>query len=444
MEQTRKKVIVCAPTGIAAINVGGTTLHRIFRVPIEPIAPTHEPSSSQEKVEKADIIIIDEISMCRFDAFEYVAKSIRMAERESGRKKQVIVVGDFLQLPPVLPDKDRKVLELYWGEGEVKDGFAFQAPAWKEFDFRTIVLDEVVRQQGDIDFVTNLNAVRKGNDSALEWFNKNSVKAQEKAIYICGTNREADEINQSKAAELKGKERVYDAVQRGEVKPTDKPTADTLRLKIGMRVMSIVNSGGYQNGSLGTVKYMSNECVTVEFDNGEKAEISMMEWSIHDYTVTDGEVKRVEIGAFRQLPLKIAYAITIHKSQGQTYDAVNIDPYCFAAGQLYVALSRCRSAEKMHLRRKIKPTDLITSDDVLRFYGYDRAQDVPAPAPTVAISETVEVEEAAAETVTKSKGGKREGSGRKAKYGGKTTTIRVPIEALDEIEALLEKYKRTE
>ena len=138
--------------------------------------------------------------------------------------------------------------------------------------------------------------------------------------------------------------------------------------------------------------------------------------------------------------METGYAITIHKSQGQTYDAVNIDPYCFAAGQLYVALSRCRSAEKMHLCRKIKPTDLITSNDVLRFYGYDRAQDVAAPTPTVSKTETVEVQE----TVTKSKGGKREGSGRKAKYGGKTTTIRVPIAALEEIEAVLAKYKQTE
>lgn len=429
LEETKKNVLVCAPTGIAAINVGGATLHSVFGIPCSPITPAmvSKPRSVKDVLRKADTIVIDEISMCRFDVFEFVANSIRAAG--SSHRKQLIVVGDFFQLPPVLPDEDRKVLEQTWGKDNVKDGFAFLAPSWKEFDFRAIVLDEVVRQRGDNDFINKLNSIRRGDKSALDWFNGIEGNVQQNAIYICARNRDADDINCRAAKKLRTECKTYHASQHGDVK--DKPTMTTLNLKVDMRVMSIVNGNNYQNGSLGTIKRLNDDSVTVVFDSGEIAEIGMYEWNTYEYCVNkDGELERRITGVFRQLPLKMGYGVSTHRSQGQTYDAVNVVPdCCFAAGQLYVALSRCRSVEKMHLCSKIKSSSLITSEDVLRFY--DSVQDVT-------------------DTVSKSKknatrtgaGGSRAGAVRTRKYGGETTTIRVPIEALDRIKAILVEYQR--
>ena len=190
-KNAHKNILVTAPTGIAAININGSTLHRVFKVPIEPISPQKYPLKTNETIQKADIIVIDEISMCRFDCFEYVAKSIKLAEQEAQEKenqkaqqlgieptklpeKQVIVVGDFFQLPPVITDKDRPILENYWKNIiNVGDGFAFQSPMWKKFNFVPIILTEQMRQKGNIDFVTKLNQIRKGDKSALNWFNEN-------------------------------------------------------------------------------------------------------------------------------------------------------------------------------------------------------------------------------------------------------------------------------
>ena len=204
LAKTNRNTVVCAPTGIAAINVGGTTLHRVFKVPMDPIGPDRKPSKVEEVVEKADIIVIDEISMCRFDVFEFVAKSILKADQETKRRRQLIVVGDFLQLPPVIPDRDRKALEHYWGEEFVRDGFAFQAPMWNYFDFVTVVLDEVMRQKGDSDFVTKLNDVRRGNADALEWFNRHHAPRQP-GISICATNKEAESINSAETDRIRGR-----------------------------------------------------------------------------------------------------------------------------------------------------------------------------------------------------------------------------------------------
>ena len=445
LEQTDRNVVVCAPTGIAAINVGGTTLHRAFKVPMDPIGPEKEPQTVQEVIEKAQTIVIDEISMCRFDVFEFVAKSIRKAEKKAKHKKQLIVVGDFLQLPPVVTDKDRKALDFLWGDDAVRDGFAFQAPMWQDFDFVTVVLDEVMRQKGDSDFVTKLNDVRRGRVDALDWFNANAA-AKQPGICLCATNKEAERINSTEIEKLKGRARIYRADSQGNVSDTDKPVADFLKIKPGMRVMSVINAktGEFQNGTLGTVKTAELGVVLVHWDNGVTAEVEPYTWDIFDYKVDGKEVKKVTIGSFRQMPLKPAYAITIHKSQGQTYDSVNVYPNCFADGQLYVALSRCKTIEHLHLVKKIKPEWLRTSGDVLAFYGYNSDSVTnsnepvvpPEPAPPAVPAEIV------TESKTEGRGGKRDGAGRRGKYGsGPTKTIRVPVAAIPEIEALLASKK---
>lgn len=386
-----KNIIVTAPTGIAAININGSTLHRTFNVPIEPISPKKAPLKTNETIQKADIIIIDEISMCRFDCFEYVAKCIKLAEKEVQDKenkeaikkrvkpiilppKQVIVVGDFFQLPPVITEKDRIVLENYWKKTmNVGDGFAFQSPMWKEFNFVTVVLTEQMRQKGNADFVTNLNKIRKGDKEALKWFNKNASKIEQKGIYLCATNKEAEKINNQESAKIKRKAYVYEAQINGNVTESDKATSDILELKQGMQVMSLINDieNRYQNGTLGTIIRLTDDTVTVVFGN-EKVEIVPYTWEVINYEIintgTESKVEKVVVGRFKQLPLKVAYAITMHKSQGQTYESANISPYCFTSGQLYVALSRLKSIERLYLTSEIKQEYLITSKEVVNFY----------------------------------------------------------------------------
>ena len=394
MNYEGKEVLVCAPTGIAALNIHGATLHRTFKVPIEPLSPYDRKLKVASTIKKADIIVIDEISMCRFDIFEYVAKSIKLAEQEVQLKenviarkerreprtfppKQLIVVGDFFQLPPVITDKDRYVLEKYWGDRMyIGDGFAFQAPMWQEFQFQTVVLNEPVRQKNDLEFVRYLNGVRHGDVSALRWFNNNAAESKLKGIHLCPTNRDAETINKMESAKLQTPSRIYYAESRGVVNASDKPTSDELELKVGMQVMSLINDSEdkYKNGSIGRISQLRYNSVSVIF-NGNEVDISPHMWEVLDYEIKvneagESKLEKTEIGTFSQLPLKIAYAVTIHKSQGQTYERANINPACFTVGQLYVALSRVGKIGNMHLTSDIKPRHLITSQSVLDFYNH--------------------------------------------------------------------------
>lgn len=410
---TNSKVLVCAPTGIAAINVHGATIHRTFKAPIGPIL--QEPREVSDIVREAEIIIIDEISMCRCDLFDYVAKTIVKAEnmQPNKPKKQLIVVGDFYQLPPVITDQDREVLE-------IAEGFAFQADMWGHFDFATVVLTEVVRQN-DVDFVTNLNGVRKGDTSCLAWINANAAKKENEGIHLCATNKTAADINNRAMRSLKGRIKKYTAIEQGEVTESDRATAQELSLKVDTRVMMLINDkeDRFQNGSLGTIEELDRDFLVIRLDNGKTVNVERYTWEITKYEiVTDSSgKKKLEqkiIGTFTQFPVKIAYAITIHKSQGQTYDSANLHPSCFAAGQLYVALSRVKSMKGLHLVAPIKDDYLITSQSVLDFYGDMR------------------------KTASKGQhGGKREGAGRKTKYGCETITMRVPKHLKADIEAFI-------
>lgn len=383
-----KNIMVCAPTGIAAINIGGTTLHRAFEIPIGPLKPGQYNSKPSEAIIKADIIIIDEISMCRFDTFEFVIKTIRNAEvicqnkkniealnngenPELLKPKQIIVVGDFYQLPPVIMPKHKEILDVYWGAEITKEGFAFQADSWDELCFKNIILKEVVRQRGSKEFLTNLNLIRKGNASGIDWFNRNASKIPvEESIYLCPTNRQADSINREKSEALPGDAVIYRAEVIGEVQESDKVTHDELALKIGMQVMTLVNNHeeGYKNGSIGRVVALEDDLVKVELNTGVQVDVRVYDWEIYGYEIQDEKLVKVVLGNYKQIPLKIAYAITIHKSQGQTYSSANISPNCFAAGQLYVALSRVEKIEEMSLEYDIRPNALIVSNSVKQFY----------------------------------------------------------------------------
>lgn len=386
--EKKKNIIVCAPTGIAAINVGGATLHRVFKAPIGVIRPGEYNSKPDEAVIKADIVIIDEISMCRFDLFEYIIRTIKYAEelRQTelnkdafvngtdfvmGAPKQIIVVGDFFQLAPVIANNDKDILFRYWDEGHYGSGFAFTSTLWQELNFQSIILKEIIRQKGDNSYIENLNKIRIGDLSGISWFNSNvSRRPIEGAINLCGTNRAADAINTEESEALPGEFVEYYSSINGQVNEGDKATADILALKVGMQVMTLINdvSEGYQNGSLGTIVALHDDLVEVKLDNGRLVKVVPYVWEICGYEIQGDHFEKVVLGDFKQIPIKVAYAITIHKSQGQTYSRVNVEPYCFAEGQLYVALSRAQSIEGMSLQGNINRSSLRTSAAVKEFY----------------------------------------------------------------------------
>jgi len=375
----RLSVMVVAPTGIAALNVGGVTIHRAFDAKVGPLV--EKITSIVSVLKDTDVIIVDEISMCRIDLFEYMIKQImyaNIARRRSNQKDiQIVVVGDFFQLPPVVTDEDREILTQYYKK-DIGCGFAFQSEYWKYCNFVNICLNEIVRQS-NMEFSKNLNMARLGNKGSLTYFQKNSSKSEIKnAILLCGTNKSVDEKNTAELEKLTTPLKEMVSLTIGEVKETDKVVPDIINLKVGARVMTVINDAEdrFRNGSFATVTSIGKEAVTIQLDTGITVSLEPYTWSIKDYQLVtetvDGKLveklEQVEIGSYTQFPLKLAWAITIHKSQGQTYDAVNLDPYCWDCGQLYVALSRCKTVENMYFTRILTPNFLKASKEVINFY----------------------------------------------------------------------------
>lgn len=383
IKNKKKNILTFASTGIAAVNIGGVTVHRGFKLS----AGFHKPTKSLKKSEPprsiiaADIIIIDECSMLRIDLFEAMIRKIKVANqhRKSKRKKpiQLILVGDFFQLPPVVSSSDSQAMKHYYGNKV----FAFESTYWKSMKFIPIVLQNVQRQS-DQAFIDALNEVRLGDASGIDHINLFSNPSfLDGGIILTGLNAEASEINMNELAKINENSKIYSLVKSGSVKPSELNIDSELQLKINARVMFMINTNEYKNGELGTVISMDDEKVKVKKDNGEIVEVSWGFWKIHDYKVVEKEstrngkkvkiqqVEEVEVGMYKQIPLKLAYAITIHKSQGQTFDRVNLMPYAWDHGQEYVALSRARSLQGLHLMSHIEPSYIRVNDKVKKFYG---------------------------------------------------------------------------
>lgn len=351
MKRQNKNLIVTAPTGIAALNIGGVTIHSAFKIPVGKDL-TKVFISPNEVIQAADIILIDEISMCRMDLFDLVGAIIKSVEKNI----QLVVIGDFYQLPPVLNEKDKEILNDYY-KTEVGGAFAFQSEYWKEFNFETVVLQEVVRQDNPR-FITALNYLRRGDPISLKYFVSFCSKTPiENAITIVGTNKRAEQINETQLNKLKTLLVTSNAQKEGEV--TALPTYETLKLKVGARVMTLINTPNYKNGSMGTIIAVNNYEIKVRFDNGIYSNIQKFTWEFKEYINKNGIIKEKIIGKFTQFPVKLAYAITVHKSQGQTYEAVNFEPCGWVHGQLYVALSRCKDISKLYIAPGLRYSHLI-------------------------------------------------------------------------------------
>lgn len=381
-----KNVIVTAPTGIAAINIGGATFHSTFKYPIRPIVTTDdEYKETRVKYAKVwdsvDIIVIDEISMLKVDVFDLFIQQLQDIEKRQNRKIQLIMLGDFFQLAPVIGKYELDVLKLDYPNIKSNYGFVFTSKYWMSIGLHGVILKQVIRQS-DHEFIENLEKVKIGNVDGIRWINNHARISKEwdgKSIILTCIKQEATDINKERLDELDTQPYVIDGLMEvadgHSVNLQDLPNDTQVTLKVGARVMSLVNNKGqgYQNGSLGTVLSISkSDIVKVRFDNGVVSDIEPYTWHLKKYEVDDkGRSHEVEYATFNQIPLKVAYAITIHKSQGQTYDSVIICPEkLFAPGQIYVALSRCRSIEGITLTSQIRENSRGLANPVVKqFYG---------------------------------------------------------------------------
>ena len=379
-----RNVMVCAPTGIAALHINGVTLHHQFKADIKTNVDTKTYDEVVYELADVDTLIIDEISICRIDLFEYVVKYIfganSIRKQRNKPKIQVVLSGDFLQLPPVITEEDRKILNKFYNR-DIAMGFAFESQYWKMLDLHIVILTEVVRQENN-EFLQILNRIRLGDKTAVDYVMQNCSKVPlQDAVNLYGKNNSVTERNIAELNNLPTELYTHEAIITGAAKITDTNAEMVLPLKVGARVMTLTNkemedgSLIYGNGSLGTVVSINDNSVTVEFDDGFIENIEQYEWKIEEYYVENSNTTsfpklcKREIGKVIQYPLKLAYAITIHKAQGQTYNAVNINPYTWDCGQLYVALSRVKDIKNLYITSEINYDYLVISLNVIKFYN---------------------------------------------------------------------------
>ena len=392
-----RKTVICAPTGIAAQNIKGSTIHSAFRFDLAPkVADELDGLQPSKVIDEADVVVIDEIGMVRRDLMDAIAVVVEKenALRKTTKKSplQLVVVGDFSQLPPVVTDKDRLTLVEFYGEETLHSNFyAFESDGWRRMEFLVVQLSEPMRQS-DPGFVRMLNLARVGDLSCIPYFNA-LVRdgAPDEAISLVPTNRAAESTNTGRLKALDGKEHCFDGTVTGKFKSQDMAAPQRLVLKKGARCMCLANdkSAGYINGSTGFVDEFDvtdpegHRCIKVKLDNGADVLVHKNTWDNIQYRVVTKNGKKIleqdVIGSYTQYPLKLAWSITFHKSQGQTLDKVVIDPSAFASGQLYVGLSRATNASGIWLTRRIKESDLMADSKVVEFYqgiGWVR----PSPA----------------------------------------------------------------
>ena len=379
-QTTKKKVVVLAPTGIAALNIGGQTIHSFFGFPPRPLHKSQIKEKARNKIYKAlDIIIIDEVSMVRADMMDNIDFFMRINGKDRYKPfggAQVVFFGDLFQLPPIVATQEEKALL----QERYESPYFFSAEVFKDFPILMIELREVYRQT-DIRFVRLLDAVRMNTLDYDEFMELNERHNPDFPIdsdfYITLSARNAtvDEINKYRLRALDTEEYSYLAQASGKVhtEPADSP----LRLKLGAQVMFLKNDPKrrYANGTIGKISYLDDEEIRVQVPrlDGSLQEIKVekFEWEVVTYELSEeGGIDTKVAGSFCQYPLKLAWALTIHKSQGKTFDRVIIDMRggAFEFGQTYVALSRCRTFEGLVLKTPLKPQDIRSDPRILEFY----------------------------------------------------------------------------
>jgi ATP-dependent exoDNAse (exonuclease V) alpha subunit len=380
---TDKKHVVLAPTGVAALNVKGQTIHSFFNFPPRLFDAGQIKSGKNKKlIKELEVIIIDEISMVRadiLDAIDFVLKINRNNEKPFGGV-QMVVFGDLFQLPPVVNQETIEWLKLR----AYSSPYFFSAHTLSSYPdfFEMYELHKIYRQEQS-SFIKLLEAVRlnKVEYDDLELLNEryhSNDKLTEHYITLCARNHTADKINQTRLHLLETSAKPYLAKVSGNFQPSQYPTDQLLNLKVGAQVMILRNDpeGNYVNGSLGIIqKLMDDEIELVMEQEGITSTVTLgpLSWEVLQYTLDPKNPAKIStevIGTFTQIPVKLAWGITIHKAQGKTFDKVIIDLAggAFEHGQTYVALSRCKTLEGIILRHPLKPADFRTDPIILDYY----------------------------------------------------------------------------
>lgn len=388
LKERYKGVPVLAPTGVAALNVGGVTINSYFQIP--PRIMNHDeikPLKNQQAFKKLKFLIIDEISMVRADMMDVIDISLRKnIEKDIPfGGVRMIVIGDLFQLPPVVAsdEEERYLSDKYFTP------FFFGASCIQETGLKVVELTKVFRQK-DIDFIRLLSNIREGTDldNTIRILNSRVGEFHDDHLTITPDNNTADAINEYNMEALEGKQFTYHGILEGEFDRKRMPAPEWLRLKVGARVMFLKNDAQpcrWVNGTVGTVTELYDgkpepgelvaefpEGIKVRIDDGDEVYVAKASWESHRYRYNpyDGRIEPTVIGSYTQYPLTPAWGITIHKSQGKSFNKVNIDITCevFAEGQLYVALSRCRSIEGITLSRQIRESDIKVNSTVRKFY----------------------------------------------------------------------------
>jgi len=378
---TSKQVVICAPTGVAALNVGGQTIHSLFRLPIGVIAdhPIEQVAELKKLLNTIDTLVIDEVSMVNADLLDAVDRSLRQARQrpnEAFGGVQVVLFGDPYQLAPVPGDAD----ERSYFDDQYRSMWFFDAKVWQDTELKIYELTVIHRQHED-EFKYMLNAVRYGRVTAEIAGRLNSVGARpaptDGTITLATTNSTVTRINQAALNRLPGKPKTAKAEISGEFGGRAYPADEALELKIGAQVMFLRNDSEQRwvNGSIGTVTKI-DQAVWVEVD-GEVHQVLPAIWEKYKYSYSANTkaLKKDIIAEFTQFPLRLAWAVTIHKSQGKTYERAIVDlgTRSFAPGQTYVALSRISELEGLYLSRPLRPSDIIVDENVRRFMAGVRA-----------------------------------------------------------------------
>lgn len=392
-KNTQKKIAVLAPTGTAAVNIKGQTIHSFFGfkpdVTLESIKRRKDLGNKKEDIYRTlDAIIIDEISMVRADLLDCIDKFLRLNGKKIDKPfggLQIIFIGDLYQLPPVVPSKEKLIFNSYYSTP-----YFFSAHCFEGLEMEFIELDKIYRQS-DLKFIQLLNAIRNNSitDTDIEIINERYNEGFEPDtgdfyIYLTTTNANAALINSQRLSVIKGKEFTFTGRVEGNFAKEQLPTLIDLKLKLGSQVMMLNNdiNGRFINGTIGKIVSIDGEYeipkLIILLETGKKVSVTPYTWESYNFYLEDTELKSNITGTFTQYPVMLAWAITIHKSQGKTFDKVILDigNGTFAHGQMYVALSRCTSLAGLVLKKKIFKKYIWMDFNVVKFvtnYQYKKS-----------------------------------------------------------------------